>query len=68
MCTIYPVTDKFVSPELIGGSRVKVAIAQQNPVVGDIVGNMAKIGEVLEQWRGESPDLVVFPELFTNFF
>ncbi|MBN1194332.1 MAG: NAD+ synthase [Methanomicrobiaceae archaeon] len=43
---------------------MKVAIAQQNPVVGDIVGNTAKIGEVLEQCRGESPDLVVFPELF----
>ncbi|KQC03516.1 MAG: NAD synthetase [Methanoculleus sp. SDB] len=45
---------------------MKIAIAQQNPVVGDIRGNVAKIGNILQQCRGESPDLVVFPELFLS--
>jgi NAD+ synthase (glutamine-hydrolysing) len=44
-------------------SAMKITLAQLNPVVGDISGNLAKLRETL---RGcpEDADLVVFPELF----
>lgn len=40
---------------------MRIAIAQLNPVVGDIEGNLARIGDVLSK---NSSDLVIFPELF----
>jgi len=43
---------------------MKITLAQLNPFVGDIDGNVARIEETLRRCRGESPDLVVFPELF----
>ncbi|MFW6119811.1 MAG: NAD+ synthase [Petrotogales bacterium] len=43
---------------------MKVTIAQLNPVVGDIAGNLKKIKETLAGCSKHSPDLVVFPELF----
>jgi NAD+ synthase (glutamine-hydrolysing) len=43
---------------------MKVVLAQLNPVVGDIAGNLAGLEQTLEQARTMSPDLVVFPELF----
>jgi len=43
---------------------VKVALAQLNPVVGDVPGNVGLLRRTLEQVRGLGPDLVVFPELF----
>jgi len=43
---------------------MKVAIAQLNPIVGHIEGNLAKLEDTLERTHGRSPDLVVFPELF----
>jgi NAD+ synthase (glutamine-hydrolysing) len=42
---------------------MRVALAQINPTVGDVDGNSAKIAEWIERARGESADLVVFPEL-----
>ena len=43
---------------------MKITIAQLNPVVGDIDGNYTKLASVLEKTRTETPDLIVFPELF----
>ncbi len=43
---------------------MRIALAQLNPVVGDISGNLARVEQTLEQVRKESPDLVVLPELF----
>jgi len=43
---------------------MKVTIAQPNPIVGDFEGNLEKVEEILFRARGDSPDLVVFPELF----
>lgn len=43
---------------------MKVTIAQLNPVVGDIDGNLAKIWGTLSQLSRDSSDLLVFPELF----
>ncbi|MDI6740962.1 MAG: NAD+ synthase, partial [Candidatus Edwardsbacteria bacterium] len=43
---------------------MKIVIAQLNPVVGDLAGNLAKVRQALEQTRTDNPDLIVFPELF----
>ena len=43
---------------------MKITLAQLNPTVGDISGNVAKVTQTLAQCSKDSPDLVVFPELF----
>lgn len=43
---------------------MRITLAQLNPTVGDITGNLARIAETLERTRAERPDLVIFPELF----
>ena len=43
---------------------MKVSIAQPNPVVGDFKGNVLEVDEVLSRTRKDTPDLVIFPELF----
>ncbi|UCD13810.1 MAG: hypothetical protein JSW60_09690, partial [Thermoplasmatales archaeon] len=43
---------------------MKVSIAQLNPVVGDIKGNLWKIQSTLSKCAKDSPDIVIFPELF----
>ncbi|MCK9374815.1 MAG: NAD+ synthase [Syntrophobacterales bacterium] len=42
---------------------MKITLAQLNPVVGDVSGNLKKVVETFEQVRRDS-DLVVFSELF----
>ena len=42
--------------------RLKLAIAQLNPVVGDVAGNAAKVRAA--RARAADADLVIFPELF----
>ncbi|UCG13990.1 MAG: NAD+ synthase [Deltaproteobacteria bacterium] len=43
---------------------MKVTLAQLNPTVGDIQGNLTKVVHTLSEYSKDSPDLVVFPELF----
>lgn len=43
---------------------MNIAIAQLNPIVGDIEGNIARLKQVLEKLIFEQPDLTVFPELY----
>ncbi len=43
---------------------MRVTIAQLNPFIGDVDGNLEKIVTTLSQSRKDSPDLVIFPELF----
>jgi len=43
---------------------MKIAIAQLNPTVGDIDGNLEKVTAALTRCREDTPDLVVFSELF----
>jgi NAD+ synthase (glutamine-hydrolysing) len=43
---------------------MKVTLAQLNPTVGDVQGNLAKLRQTLSLCSKESPDLVVFSELF----
>jgi NAD+ synthase (glutamine-hydrolysing) len=42
---------------------VKIALAQINPIVGDIAGNTAKMAECLAKAEAAGADLVVFSEL-----
>ncbi|MBD3379988.1 MAG: NAD+ synthase [Candidatus Omnitrophica bacterium] len=42
---------------------MKIAIAQLNPIVGDVDGNFLKLEETVSAFAGVS-DIVVFPELF----
>jgi NAD+ synthase (glutamine-hydrolysing) len=43
--------------------RVKIALAQINPTVGDFSGNLRTMVRFLEQAKQAKADLVVFPEL-----
>ncbi|MBD3316419.1 MAG: NAD+ synthase [Chitinivibrionales bacterium] len=43
---------------------MKIALCQLNPIMGDIAGNTERVAEALAQSSRQSPDLVVFPELF----
>ncbi len=43
---------------------MRVSVAQFNPVVGDIGGNLSRIKEALAKSVADKPDLLVFPELF----
>src|SRR5690606_17567013 len=43
--------------------NMKIAIAQYNPKVGDLNGNLSKTIEYIEKAKEKKCDLVVFPEL-----
>jgi len=43
---------------------MKITVAQLNPVIGDIKGNINKLAKVLQQAQQDTSDLVVFSELF----
>ncbi len=43
--------------------RLRVALAQVNPTVGDLSGNAALIGDWIERGRRAGAGLIVFPEL-----
>ncbi|MEO1282407.1 MAG: nitrilase-related carbon-nitrogen hydrolase, partial [Pseudomonadota bacterium] len=45
---------------------MKIAIAQLNPTVGDLVGNIEKMRVAREKARAMDADLVVFSELFVT--
>ncbi len=42
---------------------MKITLAQLNPIVGDVSGNLKKVVDTLEQYAAET-DLIVFSELF----
>ncbi len=43
--------------------RLRLGLAQMNPTVGDIPGNLAHIKDMIGHARSERADLVAFPEL-----
>ena len=45
-------------------NALKIALAQLNPVVGDLAGNAAKVRKARAEAAANGADLVVFPELF----
>jgi NAD+ synthase len=47
-------------------SSIKIALAQLNPVVGDMAGNVARIRDARAEAARLGADLVVFPELFVT--
>ena len=47
-------------------TRIKIALAQANPTVGDLDGNIAKLVEMRARAHTLGADLVVFPELFVT--
>lgn len=49
-----------------GPDSLRIAIAQLNPIVGDIAGNRALAERVLSDPRARQADLVVFTELFIS--
>ena len=44
--------------------RLSIAIAQLNPIVGDVIGNAEKVRRTRTRAAADGADLVVFPELF----
>jgi NAD+ synthase (glutamine-hydrolysing) len=46
------------------GNRMRIGVAQLNPTVGDLEGNLALAIDAYEQLAGQNVDLVVYPELF----
>lgn len=47
------------------GYKMKIAVAQINPVIADIEGNRKKISGFIEKGETAGADLIVFPELST---
>ncbi|HZS63481.1 MAG TPA: NAD+ synthase [Xanthobacteraceae bacterium] len=45
-------------------NRLAIAIAQLNPVVGDVSGNAEKVRRARARAKADGADLVIFPELF----
>jgi NAD+ synthase (glutamine-hydrolysing) len=45
---------------------MRIVLAQLNPLVGDVPGNVRRVQQALEQARGLKPDIVVFSELFLS--
>jgi NAD+ synthase (glutamine-hydrolysing) len=45
------------------GGKLRIALAQINPTVGDIEGNARKVADAIEAARGAGAQLVVVPEL-----
>ncbi|MBM3321874.1 NAD+ synthase [candidate division WOR-3 bacterium] len=43
---------------------MRIALAQLNPIVGDLAGNIVRVQKTLARVAPNRPDLVVFPELF----
>lgn len=43
---------------------MKITLAQLNPTIGDIHGNLTQIEEVISSLQNQPVDLVIFPELF----
>src|ERR1700680_209165 len=44
--------------------RYRIALAQLNPVVGDIAGNLAAARAARAKAPKDGPDVILFPELF----
>ena len=44
--------------------RLAIALAQLNPIVGDVAGNADKVRQARAQGQAAGADLVAFPELF----
>jgi len=50
----------------MAANRLRITLAQANPVAGDIAGNEARALEALEAGRTAGADLVALPEMFLS--
>ncbi len=48
----------------MSGDTIRIALAQLNPTVGDVAGNLRLARTAIAQARGEGADIIVFSELF----
>ena len=48
------------------GDMFKLMLVQLNPIVGDIVGNIAKARDAWEAGRAEGADMVALTEMFVT--
>lgn len=46
--------------------RLKLALAQLNPIIGDFTGNVARAREAFDEARAGGADLVIYPELYVT--
>lgn len=46
--------------------RLKLALAQLNPIIGDFKGNLEKARGAFEEARRQEADLVIYPELYVT--
>jgi len=45
---------------------MRITVAQLNPIVGDIDGNVARVLDILKRAKSDGADLAVFPELIVT--
>ena len=43
---------------------MKISIVQENPVVGDVEGNLRLAFKTIDRLKKEGPDVVLFSEMF----
>lgn len=55
-------TDSLIAPE----DRLRIVVAQLNPVLGDIAGNAAQVRATRAEAARQEADLIIFPELFLS--
>ena len=48
----------------VAADSLKIALAQLNPTLGDIAGNLAKLRRARSEAAAKGADLIVYPELF----
>src|SRR6185369_3219012 len=46
--------------------RLAIALAQLNPVVGDVAGNTEKARRARDKAKADGADIVIYPELFIS--
>ncbi|SVE34153.1 uncharacterized protein METZ01_LOCUS487007, partial [marine metagenome] len=44
--------------------ELRIGIVQENPVVGDIKGNLELVFRSVERLKGSRPDIILFSEMF----
>lgn len=56
----------MTSADLSGAGRFRLAVAQLNPVLGDVTGNLDLARQARKDAAGQGADLVLFSELFLS--
>jgi NAD+ synthase len=62
--TAYTFAHHALKSDMIALSRFSLALAQINPILGDVAGNLARAQTIRREAQLQHADLVMFPELF----